>query len=225
MLAGATLLVMLQGARATLATDFYPLNEGDEYSYEDKIGKRAYALVMRVGKPVKKDAATVVPVIVETGASDPTIVEYQPDRDVVKRYNAYKVQDKRTDGTLLYDDEDKPVMKWEVSAYPVFKLTASQVEWAFVGRVELMQDMTSLSLRGKSKYLGKQRVLGESREVIEVTLEMVGGALDGPPVDSQSVSRYARGVGLYWMKETNAFGKRKVERTRRLLAYSPKKDA
>ena len=225
MLAGATLVLMLQGAKATLATDFYPFNEGDEYSYEDTIGKRGYAMVMRVGKPVTKDAATVYPVVVETGAAEPSVLEYQPDGDVVKRYNAYKVQAKNPDGTPMFDDNEQPVKKWEVSAYPVFKLTTSQVEWAFVGRTELMQDMTSLSLRGKSKYLGRQRVLGESREVIEVTLDLSGGALDGPSVDSHSVSRYARGVGLYWMKETNTFGKRKVERTRRLLAYSPKKDA
>jgi hypothetical protein len=202
------------------ANEYFPLHEGDEYQYEEVIGKRKYALVKKIGAPAESDP-NLVPMVTDNGSGEPESTFYRATESAVNLYMLVSRQ-KKMKGQLQVDDLGNPVMEKKEITYPVFKVTGREVEWAYSGQTALLSDFASLEMTGKAKFLGKKPVLGSPRDVIQVTMEMTVGAADGPAIRETNVSYYAKGVGLYQMDSTQIFGKRKQERHTRLLAYIPK---
>lgn len=208
-------------AALVAGTDYFPLHEGDEYQYEEKIGARTYALVKKVGAPVTDTNQTLIPLVTDTGTGDPDTTHYVEGDDTVKVFMVASRQ-KKVKGAPQVDENGYPVMEKREISYPVFKSTTNETEWAYSGQTALLSDFASLDMTGKSKFLGQKKVLGAPRDVIQVTLTMTVGAADGPSIRETNVTYYAKGVGPYQMDSVQIFGKRKVERHLRLLAYNPK---
>ncbi|MBS1708363.1 MAG: hypothetical protein JSS65_06520 [Armatimonadetes bacterium] len=205
-----------------LVNEYFPLNEGDTYEYEDKIGKGTFAMTIKIGAPTKGlNGQDLMPEIIETGTGEPQTLLYWPDGDAVKIYMQVAKQNKKN-GSLEYDEDGKPVMTNEVVAYPVFKVTNKEVEWAYRGRTALQDGTASYDLNASAKYVGFREVLGKKRETILVKMRGTAGAQDGLPIINVTEAYYAKGIGLYQSHEVQQLGKRKAERVRRLVAYTPK---
>ena len=222
MLTSICAVIALQATKAVV-TDYFPLNEGDEYQYEDSYGKKKskVALTIKTGASVKQGDKTVFPQVAEMGSGEPETLLYWPDGDQMKVYLRVLKQEK-LNGNPKVDAEGNMVMALEEVAYTVFKFTNKETKWSYRGRTALGSDATDNSLVGEAKYLGAKEVLGKKREVIEVTLDMLVGAGDGPAIKNHSVAFYARGVGLYESHDIQQLGKVKRERVRKLLAYTSK---
>lgn len=208
-------------AASVAVSDYFPLNEGDEFQYEETIGKRTYALVKKVQAPVMEGTRTVTPLVTDMGSGQPETTHYTMDGDSVKVFMVAQKQ-KRDKGLPQVDDNGNPVYEKREMMYPVFKATDKETEWSYSGQTALLTDFASLDLTGKAKFLGQKTVLGVKRDVIQVTLKMTVGASDGPAIRETNTAYYAKGIGLYQSDSTQSFGKRTQERHLRLLAYNPK---
>lgn len=209
--------------------EFFPLIPGSVFTYEEKIGKQIYAISQKVGQPeTTKSGKQVITMETDSGTGEPELIRYLVTPDTVSLYNEFvqkKTEVARTEEGATTPTEPVaaagPQEVRHVQIYPVLKATKSKESWSYVGKTELLGEATSLNLLGNSKYLGVRNVLGQKREVLQVELKMVVGAGSGPAILSESVSLYAKGLGLYELKETNRIGTRKAERIRKLLSFVP----
>ncbi|MCW5937689.1 MAG: hypothetical protein KIT11_10340 [Fimbriimonadaceae bacterium] len=183
------------------AADFFPLRTGDAWVYEDSGQSLSSRYDDHVGNVQEVGGGKAVPII--------SVVEGKIDGSTF-----YRV----TDDTVyvVAFDQNKPLG----APYPILKV-GDKANWEYVGETQWYGAPAPLTVKGKSKRGRDQDVLGVKREILEVTLEASIGPPDGTSIKSKQVALYAKGVGLYDLKETQTIGKRKIERHRRLLSFTP----
>lgn len=183
------------------AADFFPLNSGRSWVYSDS-GIQSEGYVDSVGnsQPIAGKDAT----------------------PIVTTFN------NKVDGSTFYRVEDDTV--WVVafeqnrpltSPYPLFKVGSGAASWSYTGSTQWLSASTPMTMVGKSKRIGKKEYFGETREVLEVTVD----ATIGPPgqvnMKSHQVSLYAKGIGLVELKDKTTINKDTSERKRVLLSFGP----
>lgn len=188
---------------ADFVADFFPLNPGDKYTYIETAGSAAYKVTDTVGDIVKIKEEEAIPVGTKSGATDNGSTFYRIVDDTVY--------------VIAYDAKT-PLEE----AIPVMKIGDREVKWDFAGMTSVLDDKnTAMIIKGSSHKAGQKQVLGQKRDIYEVTLDIQVGAEKGG-FKSKQVAEYARGIGLVMMKETSIINKKKTERTRTLSEYKPK---
>jgi hypothetical protein len=192
-------LFALAAVQTTSVSDYFPLNDGDEYVFTDEAGLQSYTITDRVKGPVKVGDKEAFQVDSYLGS--------------------------KTFGSAFYSVEGKKVMvvayekeKPLPSPFPVFQLPEEGARWAFSGSTTFLDEDVAVAIVGEVKKTKNYTFLGQSKEAIEVKMKTDDGR-----IVTEQTSIYAKGIGLLEMREVITINKRKQERKRRLVSYKPGK--
>ncbi len=193
----ATLLVLIAaGQKEAAASDFFPLNPGDKYVYEEEYNKMKKLFTDVVGAP--KDLNGRVSYPIETLAVG---------QSLGKVY--YHVEKERVLVTGM--DFGDPL----ASPYPVLVVGKGTQKFSWAGDVPVPNGTPEpFALSGEAKAGRPINLFGKRRATVEVTM-----TLDLLGLISVQKAVYAEGLGLVSMLEES--GKKKVKRTRKLVSYEP----
>lgn len=207
----AALSLMTSVVVAPDLSEFFPLNPGDMYTYAESGHGLKDTFVDTVGSPVDMGGALAYPITTKSGTApaEPTFYRVTADQVLVV---GFKV--------------DEPLKK----PYPIIEFQGRGKKWSYIGETAMMGAEAALKLEGSSKLIGQKDVLGEKREVLEVVLdatvideEASAAVKNVVGVKTKQTARYARGIGLYEMKEEATLGKQKSTRVRTLTKYEKAK--
>jgi len=192
----AFLALLAAGQKDAAASDFFPLNPGDKYVYEEEYNKMKKLFTDVVGAP--KDLNGRVSYPIETfglGQSfGKVFYQVEPDRVVVTGM-----------------DFGDPI----ASPYPILVVGKGTLKFSWAGEVPVPNGTPEpLAIAGESKPGKSVQLFGKRRSTIEITM-----TLDLLGLISVQKSVYAEGLGLISMVEES--GKKKVKRTRKLVSYEP----
>ncbi|MEZ5162240.1 MAG: hypothetical protein R2688_00515 [Fimbriimonadaceae bacterium] len=182
--------------------DFFPVIPNSVWRYEEsQKGKSSKTVVeMKAGSPFHSGEEEVVPVTSTIYKATTTIYYKITSNEVV------------TMGYELDKFLDQPI--------PIIKLKDRGMSWKYVGETQLIGEMAPLTMDCSSRLIGKRKVLGEDREVLEVKYKAVIDAeIGNMKIESQQTAFYADGIGLYEMKENGKVGRSSTERTMKLISY------
>lgn len=185
------------------ADSYFPLNPGDRYVYEEDYSGRKDTFVDTVGEPVKIGEVMATPVQTKRGSSFQESVFYSNDKD-------------RT--LVIAFEKEKPL----TNPYTILKVGSDTQTWNYIGETSHMDEVVDLVIQGKSRMVGKRKVLDNQVECIEVTLEATLAPGDVTSIKTTQVAVYAFGIGLVEMTSTEEMGRRKATRKRTLVAYQKK---
>ncbi len=183
-------------------TEFFPLVAGSSWVYSDTGGGAGGAFTDVVGEPAEVMGVMATPIVTRMGTREDGRTYYRVDAGTV---------------TVVAFDLKKPL----AAPYPILKATGKKESWTYSGESQWLGESVPLFMKATCRPVGKREVLGERRDTVEVVIEATIGAQDKTGVKSRQVSLYARGVGLFELKETTTIGDRKLERRRTLISYRP----
>lgn len=186
------------------AASYFPLNPGDRYVYEEDYSGRKDTFVDTVGDAVVFGDTTAYPVTTKRGSSFQESVFYANDKD-------------RT--LVVAFDKDSPL----ASPYTILKVGDEGQTWSYIGETNLFDETVDLVIEGKSRRIGKKKVMDEEVECLEVTLTATVAPGDVTSIKTTQVAIYGLGIGLVEMASTEEMGRRKSVRKRTLIAYQRKK--
>jgi len=209
MLASTTIaLIAISQSTAVTATvaEYFPMNPGDEWTYEEKAGKSGAVSVDAVGSAVPIAGSPAIPIS--------TRLDGQPSGVAYHRIVGDSVM-------IVAFEIDKPLDP----PYPILKCDSDRRgTWEYNGRTSFMGEFANLTLKGSTKPGPMMDVLGTKMETIEVRLDAVVSVPELPNagVKNQQIAFYAKGIGLVELRETSQVKNRREERTRKLVSYKPK---
>lgn len=197
----AAALLLIAASRQDAAA-YFPLNSGSTWVYTDSVGKMSETHKETVGNTIEIGGQPATPIVTWVDGQVQGSTYYRVEGDTV---------------WVVAFVQNAPLEQ----PYPVFKLGPRRVTWEHSGTTEFSGQAAPLKLKGSSRPVGKRKVLGTEREVVEVVVEAEIDPGAGAPMKSHQTSLYAAGVGLYEIKEKFVFGQEKAERKRVLQSFSP----
>lgn len=200
----ATLAACLLAPQAASVTDFFPMQPGDRWVYEEKMGKATSTVTDTVESQIKIADEPVTPIVsVYTGE--------RPDRAY------YSV---RGDAVWLVAFQMDALLE---APYPIIKVAGdAPATWNVQGTTFLHGSQVPLTVKGTSRRVADREFFGAKREILEVKLEarIDGGKLqDMGVIETTQICTYAKGIGLVEMTDTQVFNRKKTERKRKLISY------
>lgn len=182
--------------------DYFPLVPGTRWTYEERSGRIAATSRDEVLEPVDVGGRPAFPIR--------TTVE---GRVVDTRY--YRIEGDQV--VIVAFDPKAPL---EVPQ-PVLRVGSGRTQWAFAGRIPFMGGPVPLELSGTSVPRGRRKVLGEDREVIEVSIDANFENDANTRLISRQTAIYAKGVGLVEMTERRTISRTTTETRYRLIRFEP----
>lgn len=181
--------------------DYFPVQAGTTWTYEDESDGRKQTFTDKTLGPVKIGDRTAYPIESTGGGAPRQITYYAFEGDAV---------------LMLGSDPKKPL----TSPYAILRVTSKRTDWTYSGQTPFYNDPAPMTLRAEAAPKGERTVLGRKVAVIEVVLDAVVGGGE-TSVKNRQVALYGRGIGLIELRETARIGSNKYERTRRLTAFEP----
>jgi hypothetical protein len=183
--------------------EFYPMIPGTTWRYETE-------------SESKERTTDVALAPVSIGDHPCTVIEtLMNGRPYAKTF--YRV----IDGALCIAafDATKPL----ADPYPILKVSDRTVTWTFSGKTQFMGAHVPLALKGTSKPVGKRKIFDTPRDCIEVKLEAIMEGVEAANVVSTQTTIYARGIGMYEMREDVQVGRNKMKRKTTLIGFEAPK--
>lgn len=222
--------------------DYFPVAPGSKWVYQEtmKDGKspnRISVYTDTAGAPSAVGEMTGVPITTSSqGSEQPIVTFYNVTNDSVDLVFAYDVKvvdsDKKTDTS----DQNGGVagaakMKTEhyLINYPVLKVGDGKEEWSYTGKTIFLGDPVDMIMSASSRHTGKKKYLNQTVDTVEVKMTTYinavpdngFGSMKDATIKSESTSVYAKGLGLVEYKEHIELGKSKIDRTRKLVSFTP----
>jgi hypothetical protein len=194
--------LLLIAAAPQDAAAFFPLTQGASWVYTDTVGVMAETHKETVGNTIEIGGAPATPIVTWIDGQVQGSTYYRVEGDTV---------------WVVAFVQNAPLEQ----PYPVLKVGPRRTTWEHTGTTEFSGQTAPMKLKGSSRPVGKRKVLGTEREVVEVVVEAEIDPGAGTPMKSHQTALYARGVGLYEIKEKLSFGQEKAERKRVLQSFSP----
>lgn len=196
MISATFFALLAAGQKDATALDFFPLNPGDRYVYEEEYNKMKKLFTDVVGAPKDINGRVSYPVETLTAGQSLGKVYYNIDKDRV---------------LVTGMDFGDPI----ASPYPILVVGKGTQKFSWAGEVPVPSGTPEpLAIVGEAKPGRAVELFGKRRATVEITLNM---DLLGLLTVQKSV--YAEGLGLVSMVEET--GKKKVRRTRKLVSYEP----
>ena len=183
-------------------SEFFPLNPGDSWVYEDSGDGGAAVTTDTVGDPVEIKGIKVFPVVSTTDDKESGRVYYRLGEGEV---------------SIVAFKKEEPLTK----PYAIVR-TPAMGNWHYQGETFMLGAPMDLTLDGKVKKAGTVEFDGKKVETIEVRLEAKIMEEFGTPWTVVQVATYGKGVGLIRMDSTTKLPRRTEKSTRKLIAYKPK---
>lgn len=190
--------IALLAQQVSLASDFYPLRPGDEFTYLEESMRVQTTFVDRVGEPIDLKGRQGYP-----------ITTYLAGQPVGTGY--FAVQGDTVLNLAL--DKDKPLE----TPYPILVVGDKGAKWEHTGAVPVAEYVAMVTMKGESKRGKPRQLFGETRQTLEVSFSMD----TGDRISSRQKAVYASGLGLVEMEETTQLGRQRMKRTRKLIAFKP----
>lgn len=192
------------------ASRFFPLVEGDHYTYEDTAvpGTEIEAITKKEINP-------------QFDPEDAALIE-KPER-----YFPVEIrQDGRVVQVVCYREKDNTLFQVgtginkPIPPRPIMVVAKNAFSWEYYGD-NISEILTeAIHYSATSQYGGTETVLGKPHQTLVVKLKVTAGPKkEGIEVDQ--VFHYAADVGLYEVTEDGHVGKNKVHHVRRLTKYTP----
>jgi hypothetical protein len=183
-------------------SEYFPLNPGDSWVYQDS-GEGGDAVTTdTVGDPIVIKGIKVFPVVSTTDEKESGRVYYKLGEGEV---------------TIVAFKKDQPLSK----PYAIVK-TPDMGGWRYQGETFMLGAPMDLTLDGRVKKAGTVEFDGKKVEAIEVRLEAKLMEEFGTPWTVIQVATYGKGIGLIRMDSTTKLPRRTEKVTRKLIAYKPK---
>jgi len=206
MIASAALALSLLSPTASTVADYFPMNPGDEWTYEDRSENNVQRSEDLVESPILIKGRAATPISTRLDGAPAGIAYHAIDGDSV---------------LIVAFDIKEPLEP----PYPIIKCDENRRgSWTYTGETSFMNEKASLALKGSTKPGRQVELMGEKRDTIEVRLEAVISVPEMPRAGLKNTQTaiYAKGIGLVEMKEVSEVGRRRQERTRKLVEYRPK---
>lgn len=196
-------------------SEYFPLNPGDQWVYEDKNDDGSMRVTdtvgevttikenLRVGGVMSLKETVCTPVITTRAGSELDRVYYTVSEGEV-RVVAFSAKH-----TL-------------VLPYPIVRIPGESSKWSHIGDTVMEGAPADLSLEGSVKRIGNRKFDGKSVAAIEVRLEATMLAKLGTGFTVTQVAVYGKGIGLLSMNMETKLPRRKIKATRKIVSYTPK---
>lgn len=205
----ALLPLVLAGRPAESASDYFPTVQGMSWTYSEKAGREEHVFTDKIGKPTKLLDVDVVPMTTLSQGEESPPTYYLVKDDTV--YIVFRtIERKEVDGDVVRTPK--------TYQYPILKVAGRAVEWNYVGKTEFMKSPADMVLKGRSRPVGKRKVLGQDVECVQVDLDVMFGGQGEPPIKSVQSCVYGKGIGLVEMTQTTTVNKQKYSEKRTLVS-------
>lgn len=186
------------------ASDFFPLEAGTKWVYQESRG-RASAIVTDVAKaPVMVGGGLATPVETRIEGALAETIYYRLTGDTA---------------FIVAYDLKKPLE----TPRPAFRIASGKTTWEYQGVASIADEQMPLRVTGTSEPKGKRKILGVERECVEVKLEASVGPEGQTPVITRQTVLYARGLGLVEMNAKSTMGRKTEETKLKLVEFVPPK--
>jgi len=183
-------------------SEYFPLNPGDAWVYEDSGAGGDAVTTDTVHDPIEIKGIKVFPVVSTTDEKEAGRVYYRLGEGEV---------------TIVAFKKSEPLSK----PYAIVK-TPDMGNWHYQGETFMLGAPMDLILDGKVKNAGTVEFDGKKVEAIEVRLEARIMEEFGTPWTVTQVAIYGKGIGLIRMDSTTKLPRKTLKVTRKLIAYKPK---
>ena len=201
-----TTIVLALVAAPTLtleeAKDYFPLNPGDKWVYEQRGDEGSMRVTDTVGEQTILDEFECIPVITTRRNQELDRVYYYMDKDEVK---------------IVAFNKKNPL----VDPYTIFRMPERGSKWSHIGDTMMGDAPADLDLKASVKRVGKKEFNGEKYDAIEVKLTAKLLEKLGTPFTVKQVAIYGKGIGLLSMEMETILPRRRIKMTRKLVTYTP----
>lgn len=180
--------------------DYYPLEPGMRWVYEDTVGTIVSTVIDTVQAPVESSRGTLIPVSTTVDGQEVDTAYYQV----------------RGEQVLLAGFNLQKLM---ARPYPVFVGGSERGEWRYEGETMYFDAPAPLVMKGTVRRSRERDVLGKRLKVVEVRMDGTVGT--GPAaIKSEQTAWYAEGIGLVEMIEKQTINRKTTVRNRKLVDFS-----
>ncbi|MBS1723266.1 MAG: hypothetical protein JSS66_09975 [Armatimonadetes bacterium] len=183
-------------------SDYFPLKTGTKWVYIDSSEGQSATYTDSVGNVQSVGGRDAVPIVTKI-------------KDEVDGSTFYRVEGDQV--LLVAFDQNNPL----ASPYPILMFGDGKNNWSYTGSTQWLGAPAPMTMKGSCRRAGSREVLGETREIIEATVDVVIGPERGVNMKSHEVSVYAKGVGLISLKGTTTYNKQKSERSKTIVSFTP----
>jgi len=186
---------------ALTVADFWPMTPGLTRTYKTLEGKRSAELVETVGKPTRIGGKDVVPIITTVGGFDQSHVYYAVENETVMQMAV----------------GDKELLK---TPLPIMKVGPTTVKWTYTQLSPVSPKPEPLTVTAESTRKGAKKILGVSREILEIKFEAQSAPGMVPTFKWQETAVYAAGIGQIELDAERTVGTNKATYKSELTAFS-----
>ncbi len=199
--------IALSQEKPSDVSDFFPLVKGTVWTYQDTSNGLT---------TIYKDSVGNEQPIGDKGGKLATPIVSKVDSDV-DGSTFYRVEGDQV--LVVAFDQNKPLP----NPYPIIKLGSDKNTWQYTGATQWYGELAPLTIKGSTRRTGQKEFFGEKRDTIEVVMDATVGPEGKMGAKKHQVYVYARGIGLVSLRDTTTLDKTKVDRERKLVAFSPGK--
>ena len=193
---------------SSTAADFFPLDVGTRWHYEERVGRMATMHVDEVLAPVEIEGRTTMPIASSLNGHVYETLYYRVEGDTV----------------WLVAYGPKKLLELPI---PILKVGTGRIKWDYVGQTELANEPANLSMKCESAPKGERTVLEliGRREVIELKVDAAVGGSAATGIQNKQTATYAKGIGLLEMRGEGKVGPTTTKFERKLVKFEPGKGA
>lgn len=195
-----TTLLLAAALLGSSAADFFPLDVGTKWHYEETVANIATVHTDEVLSPVKIGELMATPIASSVNGHVYDTLYYRVEGDTV---------------FLVAYDPKKPLSL----PLPILKVADGRVKWDYVGETELADEPANLSMKCESAPKGERDVLGTRRETIELKVEAQVGGSAATGIKNRQTALYAKGVGMIEMRGEGKVGNTTTKFERKLIKF------
>ncbi len=204
-------------------TEFYPMNPGSEWIYQDTVkeGKQTFnsRFTETAGEPFKVDEVIVIPIESKDGNGRKDTIKYVAEGDHLDVY---------LPRIVVPATENTPEQITDETRYSVLFFTENSHSWNYFGKTPYNGDRVDMVMESTSKNIGLREYFGKKVECIEVKMKTEVNVFantgfvpkSGKGLLSEQTAIYARGIGLVELKEKRKLDKQSGELVRKLVSYT-----
>ena len=188
------------------AAEFFPLEVGTKWHYEERVARRATLHRDEVLAPVMVGEKMATPIASSLQGHVYDTLYYRVEGDTVY---------------LVAYDPKKPLSM----PIPILKVGNARMKWDYSGETELANEPALLTMKCESAPKGVRAVLAIDREIMELKVDATVGGSAVTGIQNRQTALYAKGVGLVEIHGEGKVGTTTTKFERKLIKFEPGKGA
>lgn len=197
--------LLAAAAIASPAEEFFPLNVGARWTYEDQEGRQ---LVQTIEAPMDLENGTsAIPRVSSAGGRKMGTELFRIDGDTVQLVG-------------FVDSSKKPPINLFPDPQPILRITSGKAEWTYTDQVFGENGPIAVQIKSDSNRGPKRKVLDREVETVVVhTLIKYGNGARSLEVRRNMV--YGKGIGMVETNEATKIQGKTVKKVLKLIKFEP----